>query len=179
MDRSRIGLRPSCDVTDGLGRLHNPLWEHRFSGLAQTGSARARGRRFRASGCRSRATRRARLGCRGRTGQRDESAAYGNSSDDRRLRSTFSINAGGKWPITRSMSRSWTVINCSHFTAEICSKPECLPSAVARSISSCVGSSVARCVLLVMSAKITSLSRRLLRSHCTTSAGRFSFRSRP
>ncbi len=34
MDGRRVGLRLFCDVTDGLGRPHNPPRERRFSGLA-------------------------------------------------------------------------------------------------------------------------------------------------
>lgn len=54
----------------------------------------------------------------------------------------------------------------------VCNKPVARPSGVVTSTSNCVGSVVARVVVRVMSARITSSSRALYRSDWTTRAGR-------
>ena len=96
----------------------------------------------------------------------------------RRLRSTCRIAVSGKWPMTRRMARCSTVSRFSHLMAESNSKPEAFPGADAMVIRSCFGSPSARSLVVVIMATIVFVRRRLLRSACTTKAGR-TFTPRP
>jgi len=64
--------------------------------------------------------------------------AYGNARASLRQSLILAIRGAGRLPTVRRMSACKTVSRCSHFTAEVWSRPDCLPSGVLTSIKSCV-----------------------------------------
>lgn len=102
----------------------------------------------------------------------DQGVGCGRSREALRQASSCLICSGRRCPIRLMIRRFEIVARVSHLMAESVRSPAALAASVPCRMRSCVGSCSARATLLVIWARITEERRVLLRSACTTTAGR-------